>query len=129
MPDFPTIPHRIHIVGAGGAGMSGLAKLLSQNGHDVTGSDVKPGPMLDLLADVGVETWIGHRPEAMADVDLVVASSAVPTTDAELERARSGGVMVWRRPALLSALTRAMPTTGLAGTHGKTTSTARWCRS
>ncbi len=80
--------------------------------------------MLDLLADVGVETWIGHRPEAMADVDLVVASSAVPATDPELERARSAGAMVWRRPALLSALTRAMPTTGLAGTHGKTTSTA-----
>lgn len=124
MPDFPTIPHRVHIVGAGGAGMSGLAKLLSQNGHDVTGSDVKPGPMLDLLADVGVVTWIGHRPEAMADVDLIVASSAVPTTDTELERAQSAGALVWRRPALLSALTRAMPTTGLAGTHGKTTSTA-----
>ena len=124
MPDFPTVPHRVHIVGAGGAGMSGIAKLLSQQGHDVTGSDVKPGPMLDLHADVGVETWIGHRPEAMAEVDLAVASSAVPWSDAELEAARSSGAEVWRRPALLGALTAAMPTTGLAGTHGKTTSTA-----
>jgi UDP-N-acetylmuramate--alanine ligase len=124
MPEFPLIPHRIHIVGAGGAGMSGLAKLLQQSGHHVTGSDVKPGPMLELLADVGVETWIGHRPEAMADVELVVASSAVPASDSELESASASGAMVWRRPALLSALTRAMPTTGLAGTHGKTTSTA-----
>ena len=124
MPDFPSIPHRIHIVGAGGAGMSGLAKLLSQHGHEVTGSDVKPGPMLDLLKDVGVETWIGHRPDAMSDVELVVASSAVPATDRELASARASGATVWRRPALLNAITAAMPTTGLAGTHGKTTSTA-----
>lgn len=124
MPDFPSIPHRVHIVGAGGAGMSGLAKLLRQHGHDVTGSDVKPGPMLDLLADVGIETWIGHRPEAMAGVDLVVASSAVPSGDREVEAARSSGADIWRRSALLNALTAAMPTTGLAGTHGKTTSTA-----
>ncbi len=104
--------------------MSGLAKLLSQLEHDVSGSDLKPGRMLDALADVGVESWIGHRPEVMTSVDLVIASSAVPDSDPELVAARSEGVMVWRRPAVLRALTTGRKTIGFAGTHGKTTSTA-----
>lgn len=108
------IPDRIHIVGVGGAGMSGLAKLLSQRGHTVSGSDLKPGHMLVGLADVGVKTWVGHQPSRMHDVDLVVASSAVPEWDPEVSEARRAGVDVWRRPALLSALTSQMPTTGIA---------------
>lgn len=118
------IPDRIHIVGAGGAGMSGLAKLLSQRGHTVSGSDLKPGHMLAGLDDVDVETWVGHRPSLMHDIDLVIASSAVPESDPEVSEARLAGIDVWRRPALLNALTSQMPTTGIAGTHGKTTSTA-----
>lgn len=118
------VPDRVHMVGAGGAGMSGLAKLLSQRGHTVTGSDLKPGRMLQSLSDVGVETWIGHRPDAMIGVDVVVASSAVPDGDPELGAAHAAGIPVWRRPRLLAALTAELPTTGLAGTHGKTTSTA-----
>lgn len=124
MIDDTAIPQRVHIVGAGGSGMSGLAKLLSQLGHTVSGSDLKPGRMLDSLRDVGITTWIGHRPEAMADVDLVVASSAVPDRDVELAAARDLGVDIWRRPALLRALTLHRRTLGFAGTHGKTTSTA-----
>jgi UDP-N-acetylmuramate--alanine ligase len=124
MVDNTTIPQRVHIVGAGGAGMSGLAKLLSQLGHTVSGSDLKPGRMLDSLRDVGITTWLGHRPEAMTDVDLVVASSAVSDRDVELSAARDLGVAIWRRPALLKALTTNRRTFGFAGTHGKTTSTA-----
>jgi UDP-N-acetylmuramate--alanine ligase len=104
--------------------MSGLAKLLSQLGHTVSGSDVKPGRTLDLLGDVGVDTWIGHRPEAVEDVQLVVASSAVPPRDPEIVAATAAGVPVWERPRLLAALTESIPTIGFAGTHGKTTSTA-----
>ena len=74
----------IHIVGAGGAGMSALAKLLSQLGHQVTGSDLKPGRALDALGDLGITTWVGHRPDQIAGVDLVVASSAVPDGDPEV---------------------------------------------
>ena len=117
-------PTAIHIVGAGGAGMSALAKLLSQLGHTVTGSDLKPGRAVDALADVGVATWVGHRPEAVTGVDLVVASSAVPSRDPELAAARDAGVTVWRRPRLLGAITALMPAIGFSGTHGKTTSTA-----
>lgn len=118
------IQDRVHVIGAGGSGMSGLAKLLSQMGHTVTGSDVKPGRMLDSLADVGVETWIGHRAESIANVELVVVSSAVPQNDPEILAARAAGIPVWDRPRLLASLTDQMPTIGFAGTHGKTTSTA-----
>jgi UDP-N-acetylmuramate--alanine ligase len=124
MHDLARIPPRVHMVGAGGAGMSGLAKILSQLGHQVTGSDVKPSRTLDALRDVGIETWVGHRPDAIRDVDLVVCSSAVPDRDAELTAARDRGIEVWRRPALLAALTAATPAIGIAGTHGKTTSSA-----
>lgn len=115
---------RVHIVGVGGAGMSGLAKLLAQCGHTVTGSDLKPGRMLASLAGVGVETWVGHRPEATAGVELVVASSAVPESDPEVAAARAAGIEVWERPRLLEAITSRLRTVGITGTHGKTTSSA-----
>ena len=115
---------RIHIVGVGGAGMSGIAKLLAQLGHRVTGSDLKPSAILDSLGDTGVETWVGHHPERLSDADLVVASTAVPDSDPELQAARDTGLTVWRRPALLNALTSVMSTAGITGTHGKTTSSA-----
>lgn len=124
MPRQVDIPSRVHIVGAGGAGMSGLAKLLGQLGHEVTGSDVKPGRMFDALSDLDIVTWIGHRPQEMTSVQLVVVSSAVPESDPEIVEARSLGIEVWERPRLLAALTARLPTIGFSGTHGKTTSTA-----
>ncbi len=62
--------HKIHLVGVAGAGMSGLAKLLAGLGFHVTGSDLKPGRALDALQDIGIETWIGHRPERMDEPDV-----------------------------------------------------------
>jgi UDP-N-acetylmuramate--alanine ligase len=118
------LPDHIHIVGVGGSGMSGLAKLLAQSGHTVTGSDLRPNPSFAELRDLGVEVWDGHRPEAMRSAALVVASSAIPDNDPEVTEARARSVPVWRRPDLLEAITDAMPAVGLAGTHGKTTSTA-----
>jgi len=114
----------VHMIGVGGSGMSGLAKLLAQRGIRVTGSDVKPSAVIDSLAGVGVETWIGHRPDRINDVDVVVASSAVPDQDPELEAARGAGVATARRPALLRGVTTAYRTIGFSGTHGKTSSTA-----
>ena len=117
-------PGRIHIVGVGGAGMGPLAKLLAAMGHRVSGSDLHPGASVDELRRLGIETWQGARPERMASCDLVVASSAVPATDPEIRSAETAGVPVWGRPALLEMLTARMPTIGITGTHGKTTSTA-----
>ncbi|HSL25557.1 MAG TPA: UDP-N-acetylmuramate--L-alanine ligase [Acidimicrobiia bacterium] len=128
----------LHLVGVGGAGMSALAKLLAQSGLEVSGSDLRDGIELATLADLGVTTWAGHRPDLisgrgggagkevphLSPPDLVVASSAVPERDPELEAARRAGIPVWRRPDLLEALTATIPTIGATGTHGKTTTTA-----
>lgn len=104
--------------------MSALAKLLSSGGVSVSGSDLRGGIELATLADLGVITWSGHHPERIGDVDLVVASSAVPDDDPELVAARRRGLIVSRRPELLAELTAIIPTIGPTGTHGKTTTTA-----
>ncbi len=123
-PFILTGTEQVHIVGAGGAGMSGLAKLLTGLGHAVTGSDLKPGLRLDSLGDLGIETWVGHAPDRAVQADIVAASSAVPERDPEVRAARAAGVTVWSRPDLLDALTAQMPAIGFTGTHGKTTTTA-----
>jgi len=114
----------IHMIGVGGSGMSGIAKLLAQRGVVVSGSDLKPSKVVDSLSGVGVETWIGHQPNRIGDVDVVVASSAVPDHDTELRAAREAGIPTARRPALLRGVTDAFSTIGFSGTHGKTSSTA-----
>jgi UDP-N-acetylmuramate--alanine ligase len=116
--------HRVHLIGAGGAGMSAIAKVLTGMGHEVSGSDQRGGATLERLADFGVETYTGHHPEVAAGADLVVASSAVPENDPEMVAAAAAGIPVWRRPELLESLTATVPTIGATGTHGKTTTTA-----
>jgi UDP-N-acetylmuramate--alanine ligase len=116
--------HRVHLVGAGGAGMSAIAKVLAGMGHEVSGSDQRGGSTLDRLEDFGIATFAGHHPEIARTADLVVASSAVPEHDPELAAAGEAGVPVWRRPDLLAALTAGTTTIGATGTHGKTTTTA-----
>lgn len=115
---------RIHLVGAGGAGMSAIAKVLVAKGHVLSGSDLRAGAALDALADLDVPVTTGHNPEVVAGAALVVASSAVPDYDEELQAARDLGIEVWRRPRLLQALSAEIPTIGATGTHGKTTTTA-----
>ena len=112
------------MIGVGGAGMSGIAKLLAQRGVAVSGSDLKPSDVVDSLSGVGVETWIGHQPDRIGSVDVVVASSAVPDHDMEWRAAREAGIPTARRPALLRGVTDAFTTIGFSGTHGKTSSTA-----
>ncbi|MGB5433427.1 MAG: UDP-N-acetylmuramate--L-alanine ligase [Acidimicrobiia bacterium] len=114
----------IHMIGVGGAGMSGIAKLLAQRGLTVSGSDLKPSDVVDSLSGVGIETWIGHDPDRIGSVDVVVASSAVPDHDLEFRAAREAGIPTARRPALLRGVTDAFTTIGFSGTHGKTSSTA-----
>ncbi|MEX1271680.1 MAG: UDP-N-acetylmuramate--L-alanine ligase, partial [Acidimicrobiia bacterium] len=116
--------HRIHVVGVGGAGMSALARLLTGRGHVVTGSDARTSTLLEALSREGIETWAGHRTDRLEGVDLVVASSAVPPSDAEVADARRRAIPVWNRPELLAALTSEIPTVGATGTHGKTSTTA-----
>ncbi len=114
----------IHIVGAGGAGMSAIAKVLIGLGHKVSGSDLRGDTTLTRLTDFGVQAYAGSDPDVARSADLVVASSAVPERDPELLAAAAAGRPVWRRPRLLGAITASVPTIGATGTHGKTTTTA-----
>ena len=118
------LPERIHIVGIGGAGMSALAKILAGRGHRVSGSDLRDGTTTYLQSALGIEVWEWSRPERIGEADLVVASSAVPDRDPELEAARRAGLPVWRRPELLEVITEKWPVIGPTVTHGKTTTTA-----
>ena len=115
--------HKIHIVGVAGAGMSALARILVGLGHEVSGTDLRAGVVLDDLGDLGLDVAAGHHPEMAIGADLVVASSAVPDDDEELQTASRRGIPVWRRPQLLGQLTEAIPTVAATGTHGKTTTT------
>lgn len=115
---------RIHIVGAGGAGMSAIAKVLVGMGHQVSGSDLRGDATLSRLGDFGISAYAGSNPEVARQADLVIASSAVPERDAELLAAAAAGRPVWRRPRLLGAITSGITTIGATGTHGKTTTTA-----
>ncbi len=116
-----TEPSRIHIVGIGGAGMSGLALVLSAMGHHVSGSDLKESPVTLRLRQSGISVVVGHSAEALGTPDLVTASPAVPETNVELRIASERGIPVWTRAQVLGALTRLRETIAVSGTHGKTT--------
>ena len=119
-----TAPRRVHLVAVGGAGMSGIATLLVQSGHTVTGSDAVDTPVLERLRSQGVTTWVGHDAAHVGAVDVVCASTAVADDNPELVVARERGIPVLRRRQLLPALARVTPLVSVAGTHGKTTTTS-----
>lgn len=112
------------MVGIGGAGMSAIARVLMERGEQVSGSDLAMTPFSEALAGSGVPITIGHRAEAVVDADLVLASSAVPDSNVELEAASQRGIQVLRRPAFLPGLVEGYRTVAISGTHGKTTTTA-----
>jgi UDP-N-acetylmuramate--alanine ligase len=115
---------KVHVVGVGGAGMSAIARVLMERGEQVSGSDLAMTPFAESLAESGVPIAIGHKAEAVEGADLVLASSAVPETNVELEAAIATGIKVLRRPAFLSELVEGFRTVAIGGTHGKTTTTA-----
>ncbi len=116
---------RVHFVGAGGIGMSALALLLRQMGHAVTGSDLKSSPQTKRLQDHGAEIFIGpHDARNLRDPYLVVVSSAVGADNSEVVEARKRGAKVIHRSELLEELMRHKKGIAVAGSHGKTTTTA-----
>ena len=120
LPDLNT-PRRIHVVGAGGAGMSAVASVLAAMGHRVSGSDLKPSPVVDRLIAQGVPVQIGHRADAVTDVELVTCSPAVGPNNPELVEAARRGIPVVRRAEMLAAIAATRRCVAVAGTHGKTT--------
>ncbi|PWQ98737.1 UDP-N-acetylmuramate--L-alanine ligase [Leucothrix arctica] len=115
---------QIHFVGIGGAGMGGIAEVISHLGYRVTGSDIAQGPMTDRLKDLGVKIHIGHAAENVHGSNVVVTSSAVSDDNPEVIEARSNGIPVVPRAEMLAEIMRFSNGIAVAGTHGKTTTTS-----
>lgn len=114
----------VHFIAAGGSGMSGIARLYAELGVKTTGSDQTDSTALRGLARVGVTTYVGHDAAQLGDAETVVISSAIRETNVELAEARRRGLRVWHRSAALAALMQGKRAVSVAGTHGKTTTTA-----
>ena len=115
---------RIHFVGIGGSGMSGIAEVLLNLGYQVTGSDLGASAATRRLAGLGATVHIGHAAEHLAETDVVVVSTAVGNNNPEVMAARARRIPVVPRALMLAELMRLKQGIAIAGTHGKTTTTS-----
>jgi UDP-N-acetylmuramate--alanine ligase len=115
---------RVHFVGIGGSGMSGIAEVFYNLGYTVTGSDLSENPAVRRLRQLGVKIVIGHAAANVANVDAVVVSSAVKADNPEVQQAREAHIPVVPRAMMLAELMRFKQGIAIAGTHGKTTTTS-----
>ncbi len=114
----------VHIVGIGGAGMSGIARILVSRGVTVSGSDAKESKRLVALRALGVDARVGHDPENVAGAAVVVISTAIRPTNPEVVAAEERGIPVVSRAEALAAVMAGSRGVAVAGTHGKTTTTS-----
>jgi UDP-N-acetylmuramate--alanine ligase len=117
-------PRRIHVIGIGGPGMNAIAQVLSEMGHQVSGSDIHESEVLDRLRALGVSISVGHDAAAVQGCDVVTASTAIPATNIELVAAASQSVPILSRAQMLSSICALKQSVAVAGTHGKTTTSA-----
>src|SRR5438876_225016 len=115
---------RVHFIGIGGIGMSGIAELLANLGYGVSGSDEKRSAVTERLASLGLRVAIGHDAANVGDADVVVASSAVRPTNPEVLEAARRQIPVIPRAEMLAELMRLRFSIAVAGAHGKTTTTS-----
>ena len=115
---------RVHFVGIGGIGMSGIAEVLINLGFKVTGSDVRQTDITERLESLGAVIFQGHREENIVDSDVVVVSSAVRPDNPEVKKARELFIPVIQRAEMLAELMRMKYSIAVAGAHGKTTTTS-----
>ena len=113
-----------HFIGIGGTGLSAIARVLLERGETVSGSDMVISPLAEAVQAAGAQVFQGHAPENVAGADVVVRSSAVPDSNVEVVAARQAGVPVLRREEYLKDLLAGQVVIGVAGTHGKTTTTS-----
>ena len=119
-----TLGQSVHLIGIGGAGMSGIARVLLARGTTVSGSDAKDSRGVAALRALGATVHIGHAAEHVGDVDTVVVSSAIRESNPELAAARARGIAVVPRAEALASLMQGRRGVAVAGTHGKTTTTS-----
>jgi len=116
---------RVHLVGMGGIGMSGLASVLLERGDAISGSDLRPNRQLESLRRAGAAVYLGHDGENVSeDVERVIVSSAIPPDNVEIRAAQRRRIPVVRRLDALAELLHGHRSVGITGTHGKTTTTA-----
>tara|TARA_B110000046_G_scaffold185720_1_gene228845 strand:- start:4969 stop:6411 length:1443 start_codon:yes stop_codon:yes gene_type:complete len=115
---------RIHFVGIGGSGMSGIAEVLLNQGYEISGSDLSVNASIKRLTHAGAMVFIGHNETNIEGADVVVKSSAVTIKNPEIASARMRGIPVVRRAEMLAELMRYRHGIAVAGTHGKTTTTS-----
>ena len=115
---------RLHVVGVGGPGMSAIAIVLAEMGHEVSGSDLRERPVLDRLRAGGVTVHVGHDRAVVHGCDAVTASTAVPDRNVELDESRRLGITTLRRAGMLASICAQAQSLAVAGTHGKTTTTS-----
>jgi len=115
---------RVHFVGIGGIGMSGIAEVLLNLGYKISGSDLKRSPVTERLAALGAAIFEGHRAENVAGCEVVVTSSAVARENVEVDEARRRHIPVIQRAEMLAELMRLKYGVAVAGMHGKTTTTS-----
>jgi UDP-N-acetylmuramate--alanine ligase len=115
---------RIHFIGIGGAGMSGIAEVLLNQGYQITGSDLKESDVTQRLTDLGAKIFFGHHGSNVVGADVVVNSTAIDLSNPELVSAREYRIPVVRRAEMLGELMRYRHGIAIAGTHGKTTTTS-----
>ncbi|MYB87724.1 MAG: UDP-N-acetylmuramate--L-alanine ligase, partial [Acidimicrobiaceae bacterium] len=111
-----SVPTSIHVIGAGGAGMGAIASVLRSMGHQVTGSDLRDGPVVARLRAEGVPVSIGHDPANIGDAAVVAISSAIRDSNPEVRAALERGVPVVRRGEILPAIASSRRTIAVAGT-------------
>ena len=115
---------RLHFVGIGGIGMSGIAEVLLNLGYTVTGSDLRESPVVVRLRELGAKVWVGHAPDQVGEAEAVVTSSAIPDNNPELAEARRRRLPVITRGELLAELMRLRYGIAVAGSHGKTSTSS-----
>ncbi|WP_241608653.1 UDP-N-acetylmuramate--L-alanine ligase [Rosenbergiella australiborealis] len=123
VPEMRRVKH-IHFVGIGGAGMGGIAEVLANEGYQISGSDLAPNAVTKHLTGLGATIYFNHSPENIEGVSVVVVSSAIAEDNPELVAARESRIPVIRRAEMLAELMRFRHGIAIAGTHGKTTTTA-----
>ena len=113
---------KIHFIGIGGIGMSGMAELLARTGYNISGSDLVDNDRTKFLKSIGLKIYLGHDKNNIVNANLVVFSSAVNKNNPEIKAAKKLGIPIIRRAEMLAELVRVKPLSiGVSGTHGKTT--------
>lgn len=116
--------HKIHMVGIGGAGMSGIAEVLLNLGYSVSGSDMSDSAVVKHLRSLGATVAVGHAAENLGDVQVLVKSTAIADDNPEVVEARRRNIAIIPRAEMLAELMRLRQGVAIAGTHGKTTTTS-----